>query len=186
MISSLGSDCKAGGGLRSAALSLLFLGMTNVMAAWSKDADATESKHIIGATAIITEAKSGISFPARVDTGAKSCSLHVEKIEIEDKTSKRVRNVGKKIRFLVKGSDGKTHWLESEIAAAVRVKSPSLKAGEYDHRYKVKLTLAWEDFSKEVLVSLNDRTDMEYPLLIGRNYLRGDFLVDVAKSQTQK
>jgi hypothetical protein len=32
------------------------------------------------------------------------------------------------------------------------------------------------------MVSLNDRTDMEYPLLIGRNFLRGDFLVDVEKS----
>jgi len=34
-----------------------------------------------------------------------------------------------------------------------------------------------------VLVTLNDRTDMEYPLLVGRNYLRGDFLVDVAKKE---
>jgi hypothetical protein len=45
----------------------------------------------------------------------------------------------------------------------------------------VLLTLRWKDFEKEVLVTLNDRTDMEYPLLIGRNFLRGDFLVDVAK-----
>jgi hypothetical protein len=30
-------------------------------------------------------------------------------------------------------------------------------------------------------VTLNDRTDMEFPLLIGRNFLRDDFLVDVSK-----
>ena len=41
--------------------------------------------------------------------------------------------------------------------------------------------MQWKDFRKEVLVTLNDRTDMEYPLLLGRNFLRGDFLVDVAQ-----
>ncbi len=43
------------------------------------------------------------------------------------------------------------------------VKSSSLRSGEYDHRYKVRLTLQWKDFRKEVLVTLNDRTDMEFP-----------------------
>jgi len=69
-----------------------------------------------------------------------------------------------------------------KIAEAVRVKSSSLQSGEYDHRYKVRLTLQWKDFKKEVLVTLNNRTDMEFPLLIGRHFLRGDFLVDVAKA----
>jgi hypothetical protein len=41
------------------------------------------------------------------------------------------------------------------------------------------LNLQWQDFQKVVTVSLNNRTDMAYPLLIGRNFLRGDFLVDV-------
>jgi hypothetical protein len=62
------------------------------------------------------------------------------------------------------------------------VKSSSLASGDYDHRYKVRLTLQWKDVRKEVLVTLNDRTDMEYPLLVGRNFLRGDFLVDVSLS----
>jgi hypothetical protein len=139
------------------------------------------SKRIIGATATLTETKSGLSFPARIDTGAESCSLHVEKFEIKNQDDRRTRNVGKTIRFLLKGSKGKTEWVEARIEKAVRIKSSSLKVGEYDHRYKVRLTLKWKDFEKEVLVTLNDRTDMEFPLLIGRNYLRGDFLVDVAK-----
>ena len=128
----------------------------------------------------MTEVSSGLSFPARIDTGAETCSLHVEHIEIQDKTARRVHNVGKTIRILLKDKDGKTHWIEGIVADAVRVKSSSLKSGEYDHRYKVRLTLQWKDFRKEVLVTLNDRTDMEYPLLVGRNFLEGDFLVDVA------
>lgn len=138
-------------------------------------------KRVIGATATFTEVSSGLQFPARIDTGAQSCSLHVEKIEIQDESPKRLNNVGKKIRFLIE-YDGKSKWVESTIAKAVRIKSSALKHGEFDRRYKVPLTLQWRDFRKEVLVTLNDRTHMEYPLLIGRNYLHGDFLVDVAKN----
>jgi hypothetical protein len=151
------------------------------MNAWGADSVSANSKHVIGATAILTELGTGISFPARIDTGAQSCSLHVEKIEIDGGSSKPVRNVGKTIRFQVKNDNGKTVWIKSTIAKAVRVKSASLKSGEFDRRYKVRLVLQWKDFQKEVLVTLNDRTDMEYPLLIGRNFLRGDFLVDVEK-----
>ena len=159
-----------------AAIAFAFVVLVN---SGSEAAVSSEEKHIIGATATVIEASSGIEFLARVDTGAKSCSLHVERIVVKDKEAKRVRNIGKEIRFQVKDADGELHWIDGVIAGAIRVKSPSLKSGDYDHRYKVKLTLRWEDFSKEVLVSLNSRTDMEYPLLIGRNFLRGDFLVDV-------
>jgi hypothetical protein len=81
----------------------------------------------------------------------------------------------------VRSQNGKSRWIETTIAKAVRIKSPSLGRDEVDPRYKVWLTLQWNDFRKQVLVTLNDRTHMEYPLLIGRNFLRGDFLVDVEK-----
>jgi hypothetical protein len=166
--------------LRSAAWLVLPLAIFGVLTARGNDV-STNSKLTIGATAILTETKSGLSFPARIDTGAQSCSLHVEKYEIKDQDKKRVRNEGKTVRILLKGAKGKTEWLETKIVKAIRVKSSTLKSGEYDHRYKVRLTLKWKDFEKEVLVTINDRTDMEYPLLIGRNFLRGDFVVDVEK-----
>ena len=149
------------------------------------DSVPTPSKQIIGATARLIEASTGFTFRARVDTGAKSCSLHIEKLIIEDKARKRVENVGKKVRFLVINDEGKKEWIESKIAKAVRIKSSVFDDGEYDHRYKVPLTFEWNGFRKEVLVTLNDRANMEYPLLIGRNFLRGDFLVDVDKNDDE-
>jgi hypothetical protein len=167
-------------------LVLVFAGVCGVLSAGGTDVAEKEQKRIIGATATLTETSTGFSFPARVDTGAETCSLHVEKIEIQDKTARRVRNIGKTVRFLLKGSDGKTQWAEGIIADNVRVKSPSLKSGEYDYRYKVRLTLQWKDLRKEVLVTLNDRKSMEYPLLVGRNFLYGDLLVDVDLDKDQR
>ncbi len=167
---------------RPASMLAITIGVGVTMKAHSSDSTEKRQMRIIGATATLTEVSSGLSFPARIDTGAATCSLHVEKLEIQDKTAKRVHNVGKTARFLLRDKDGKTKWAEAIIAAAVRVKSSSLRSGEYDHRYKVRLTLQWKDFRKEVLVTLNDRTDMEFPLLIGRNFLAGDFLVDVAQN----
>jgi hypothetical protein len=137
------------------------------------------AKHVIGSTATISEVSSGLPFAARIDTGAKSCSLHVEKWEIKDPEKKAVDNIGKSIRFLIKNDDGESEWIETLVAGRVRIKSSVHKDGNSQGRYKVRLTLQWKDVRKEVLVTLTDRNDMQYPLLIGRNFLRGDFLVDV-------
>jgi hypothetical protein len=162
-----------------------FVVVCGIMGASGNDVPGKPAKQIIGATASLTEVNSGFTFPARIDTGADSCSLHVEKIEIQDKTARRTKNVGKSVRFLLKNSDGKTQWVEGIVADAVRVKSSSLKTGDVDHRYKVRLMLQWKDVRKEVLVTLNDRTSMEYPLLVGRNFLQNDFLVDVDLNKEQ-
>jgi hypothetical protein len=149
------------------------------------DQEEPGTKHVIGATAFITETTTGLPFAARIDTGAASCSLHVEEIKIQDESANPVQNVGKPIRFLIKNEKGDSKWIETTVARVVRIRSATQKDGDLDSRYKVRLTLGWEDFRKEVLVTLNDRTEMAYPLLIGRNFLRGDFLVDVEKDNPE-
>lgn len=142
-----------------------------------------KKKRIIGATATLLEKQSGIQFSARVDSGAKSCSLHVENFKIENESKKeniveRMReNIGKVIHFEVKNGEDKTHILTSKIAGYVIIKTSDKQRGK--RRYKVPLTFRWKSMEKEVLVTLNNRNHMEYPLLLGRNFLRGDFLVDV-------
>jgi len=142
-----------------------------------------KKKCIIGATATLLEKQSELAFRARVDSGAKSCSLHVQKIKIENESKKEnpaermQENIGKVIHFEVKNGDDKTHILTSKIAGYVIIKTSNMQEGK--RRYKVLLTFRWKSMEKEVLVTLNNRSHMEYPLLLGRNFLRGDFLVDV-------
>ncbi len=145
--------------------------------------DMKKKKCIIGATAVLIEKQSELKFRARVDSGAKSCSLHVEKFKIQDASTKEnvtermTENIGKVIHFEIKNGDDKTHILTGKIAGYVIIKTSDKKEGK--RRYKVLLTFLWKSKEKEVLVTLNDRKHMAYPLLLGRNFLRGDFLVDV-------
>jgi hypothetical protein len=133
-------------------------------------------KRIIGPTTMIAEANSELDFKARVDTGAMTTSVHVEEWAIEDESAKMEDNLGKKIRFRMSNHKGESQWVESRIEEVAVVKTAQHQAP----RYKVQLTLRWNDVKKEVLVTLNDRSHMRYPLLLGRNFLEGDFVVDVA------
>lgn len=138
-----------------------------------------KKKRIIGATAkILMLDKSGNRlFSARVDTGAKSCSLHVEEMTIVNEEEGFKKNIGKIVKFKVRNGNEETGWIERRIKKYVLVRT----SGNEERRYKVQLTLSWNGgaVEKKVLVTLNDRNGMEYPLLLGRNFLKSDFLVDV-------
>lgn len=129
----------------------------------------------IGPVTTITEVSSGLPFPARVDTGATTCSIHYEEMQIEDAAENPADNIGKRIRVLIKNTDGKEEWITTKIVEHVTVRTST----DDEQRYKVPLKLRWQDVEKQVLVTLKDREKMKYPLLLGRNFLRGDFVVDV-------
>lgn len=149
----------------------------------AKAESSAEKKRVIGATAKLIEPTTGFVLPARVDTGARTCSLHVEKWEIDDEQEKMRDNIGKQIRFLVKNPDSdQTEWIEKRVVGYAIYKTSE----KQERRYKVRMKLTWNDLTKEVLVNLNDRSHLEFPLLLGRNYLRGDLLVDVDLDNNDK
>ena len=133
---------------------------------------------MIGATALVTEVSTGLPLPARVDTGATCCSIHCEEYEIENADTDPKVNIGKPVRFLIqpRDDDGEGEWVEAKIIDYVTVRTSESE----DERYKVRLKLRVDDVEKKVLVTLNDREKMKYPLLLGRNFLRDDFLVNVS------
>ena len=141
-----------------------------------KPACVCEDKQVIGQTAVIEEVSSGAKFLARVDTGAESCSLDAKKVIVEGVDPNMRKNIGKIVKFSVLSLDDKEHWIESKVHSTVIVKTSE----EQERRYKVWLTFLYNGTQKRVLVTLNDRSDMEYRFLVGRNFLNGSFLVDVS------
>jgi len=141
----------------------------------AESASSVEDKQIIGATAKVVLTAADVTFTARVDTGAQSTSLHVEEIEVENGSDNPRENWGKKVRFRIQNQKGATAWIDSVIDRTVIIRT----ADQQERRYKVPLKLKWHNLEKTVFVTLNDRSEMSYPLLLGRDFLRGDLLVDV-------
>ncbi len=136
-----------------------------------------KSVRLIGPVAPIAETGSGLIFKARVDTGASRCSLHVAEWEIEEADSVMSANVGKTIRFRLVNRQGDSQWLSRKIAEVDLVRTSEVE----ELRYLVPLSLSYQGVEREVLVSLNDRSKMDYAMLLGRNYLAGEFVVDVSR-----
>ncbi|QDV72601.1 RimK/LysX family protein [Botrimarina mediterranea] len=165
--------------LRGIGLVLLFAAvLTGRSALFSYSAQAAPA--VIGETAVVKEVNTGLEFEARVDTGAATSSIHVDPddVVIVDESPKPTENIDKKIRVRLDNGAGELAWVETKIENYAEVRS----ANGAEHRYQVRLPLQFGDIQKLAIVNLNDRSSMKYRLLLGRDFLRDDFLVDVASA----
>lgn len=137
-------------------------------------------KKIIGQECWVHVEGLELDYLARVDTGATTTSLHATDYLIRGEAEDPLENVGKTINFLTVSGRGETKRVTAEI---VRVQSVASAQGR-EQRYMVRLTLAAEGVSKSVLVNLRDRSAMKHKLLVGRDWLADDFLVDVSREET--
>jgi hypothetical protein len=106
---------------------------------------------------------------SRVDTGAKTSSLGVEYVEHFK------RGEEDWVRFSATSYKGKTIWLERKLVRNVRVKRDH---GTIRERPVILMGVCLGDRYEEVEVSLEDRSHMNYQMLIGRNFLDSHFFVD--------
>lgn len=137
------------------------------------------TKKIIGETAVIDIGDSNFSCMARVDTGATSTSIHAFNIVIENGVEEHKQNIGKKITFDTMNDLEIKKTITAIIDDVDIIKNSQGK----EKRYSIKMKLGWHGFYKDVAVNLRDRSKMEYKVLIGRRFLKDDFLVDVSLSE---
>ncbi len=106
---------------------------------------------------------------ARIDTGAKTSSIHYEKLWIEQTGDKKVLCV-----HLLRASAPVTRFRR------FRVKTVKSSNGMEETRYAVKLRLRLgeQEYLTEFTLARRDR--MSYPVLLGRKFLRHRFVVDVS------
>jgi hypothetical protein len=130
---------------------------------------------VIGETAWIEVGSVPFTYLARIDTGARTTSIHAIDVKVMDGSVDPDENVGKDVSFRTLSRDGKSTLLTRPI---VKVSTVTNSQGT-EQRYVVSLQVANGDVEKDVEVNLRDRTAMSYKLLIGRNWLTKDFLVDV-------
>jgi hypothetical protein len=114
---------------------------------------------------------------ARIDTGAETSSIHAEDIQLVEKDGKRW------VRFnLIHPETSAKIALERRLHRRILVKSKA--GGPDDRRYVVRMWVTLGEERVWLDVSLSDRDDFEFPLLIGRNMLMDNFTVDVSRRHT--
>ena len=110
-----------------------------------------------------------LEIKAKVDTGAKTSSLNCQCIN-------PIKRDGKDwVSFSLKNEDGETIMLEKPIHRIARIKR---HFGDQQVRYVVMMGICLGDTYREAEVTLVDRSGFNYQMLIGRNFLQDDFLVD--------
>lgn len=109
--------------------------------------------------------------PAKVDTGARSCALHVENLR---------ELPGGHVRFdvpLLPGHPDRCITIDARVTRRGRVRSTS---GEARPRVFVSARIRLGPLERQVELGLVDRRQMQFPMLIGRAAIARAFLVDVS------
>ena len=115
----------------------------------------------------------GVNIHAKLDTGADSCSVNASDIKI--KTNK---NTGKKkVTFTLEDNTGKNHRLTLPVTRVAKIKR---HFGHSQTRYVVSLGLCLGNKYMVTEVNLVDRSGFTVPMLIGRNFLAPNAVVDSA------
>jgi len=115
--------------------------------------------------------------PAKIDTGARTSSLHAT---VLDRFERDGRNY---VRFAV--DFGRQHVRQVCEAVQVDRRGITSSNGETQMRLIVKTPMRIGAVEFRAEISLADRSDMQFPLLIGRTALRRRFVVDSGSSWLQ-
>lgn len=117
-----------------------------------------------------------IAIKAKVDTGAKTSSLHAFDIHVEQKPGKKPY-----VYF-------KVHPLQNDLTLVVSCKALLVdqrivtdSGGHKEERFVIKTWIILAGFKKRVELTLSNRETMKYRMLIGRAALK-QFYIDPSQS----
>lgn len=113
---------------------------------------------------------------AKIDSGARTSALHAVDVEWF------VKGDQPWVRFVTypwQKSDEDSSTVEAQVIATREIKSSS---AEVELRPVVHAHLLLAGVQRQIEVTLTDRTDMRFRMLIGREALREDYVIDTGSS----
>lgn len=108
---------------------------------------------------------------AKIDTGADSNALHCDDIFIDENNF---------VHFKLLDEVHPSYHGKQMKMPLYKVKRVKSSNGEMQLRPSIKVTLHFFGKRYKSVISLTNRADMKYPMLIGRRFLSKRFLVDVS------
>jgi len=128
-----------------------------------------EEKIVIGAIEDVILLPWGVKLPARVDTGAAKSSLDAREIKVRDD----------RVEFKLPKKYGDLQ-LRLPVVEWKHVRTPSGR----ERRPIVELEICLGSKRIHTKMNLTDRSMVKYPLILGRNFLKEDYVVDVKRRKT--
>ncbi|GIT97364.1 RimK/LysX family protein [Sulfurovum sp. TSL1] len=113
---------------------------------------------------------------AKIDTGADSCSMHCDDIEVE----------GEKVIFTLHDEVHPAYHGKRLTLPISKIKNVKSSNGSIEERVFVKSMLKLGCKTYEAEISLTNRENMKYPMLIGRRFLSHHYLIDVSHKYITK
>lgn len=113
---------------------------------------------------------------AKIDTGARSSSLHVREQQLFERDGRRM------VRFLIEHGldDALSGHLESEV---IDQRDVTDSGGNKETRIFIRTRLQLSGgFAWPIEVNLTERRNMAFPMLLGRTAIRRRCIVDPARS----
>jgi hypothetical protein len=127
-----------------------------------------KTKTVIGSVEEVVLFPWGVKLPARIDTGAGMTSLDVRDLTVKNKVA----------QFRLPEKYGNI-LISLPVIRHCNVRSSDSRR----RRPVVEVELCVGSKRMRVWVNLNDRSHLEYPLILGRNVLNQGFIVDCAEER---
>ncbi|MCG7598463.1 RimK/LysX family protein [Halomonas sp. McH1-25] len=145
----------------------------------SDDIAALENKTLLGRTEWVGFPNVGTYLKARVDSGANTASLSAREItEFEREGEDWVRFKLALDEDAVAIDAVRDKWIEAEVVRRVRI----IQASGEESRPVVSLLMELGPIKQNVEFTLNNRTHLNYPVLLGRRFMMDIALIDVAQA----
>ena len=132
---------------------------------------------IIGWREWIALPELGIKFiKAKIDTGARSSSLHAFDIELFEQEGQQWA------RFKVNPVQRREKWVIDSMAPVIDMRSVRSSSGQSQVRPVVKTAVRLLGQTFDIELTLADRNQMGFRMLLGREAFRRRYLIDPGKS----
>lgn len=112
----------------------------------------------------------------KIDTGAYTSSIHCCDIKVEGKGKDAI------LRFKLLDPKHKAYSDKTFELSNFKYKSIKSSNGKAEKRVIISTSIVLFGISYKIELSLSDRGDMRYPVLLGRKLLNRKFLVDTSLS----
>ena len=133
---------------------------------------------IVGKNEVISILDLGLyNLDAKIDTGADSNALHCDDIYVDEDGF---------VHFTLIDAVHEAYYDKKMVMPLHSMKKIKSSNGTIQERATIKVSVDFFGKKYKTVISLTDRTNMKYPMLIGRKFLSGRFLVDVSKENIAK